>query len=195
MSSELHSAVLSLTAAVQQLTLATQSLASAISTEGPPGTCSSDLAIAIIKDSYYIPEAVEVNRLFGHRTAEEGPPDLPDCLKEKVVNTLFYISGDPGLRGRLAFSLGFWAKVALETHTGFECDTPTTGSVVCHWVVLRSSYKVPFRLDNFPDFQRFVGTPTRDIVYQTFQTLCEVEIFCVGAGLPVPPLWRAGSQE
>ena len=195
MSSELRGAVLSLTAAVQQLTLATQSLAAAIAPEDPPGTCSSGFAIAIIKDSYYIPEAEEVERLCGSRIAEEGPADLPECLKKKVVDTLFYISGDPELRGHWAFRLGFWAKVALATQTGFECDIPSSGPLVCHWVVLRSPFKVPFRLDNLPDFQRFVGEPNKDIVYQTFQTLCEVEIFCVGASIPVPPLWRAGNLD
>ena len=195
MNIDLRSAVLDLTAAVRQLTVATQSLTAALQSSGTPGSCDSEFVILIISDSYKIPELEEVSALLASRTAEEGPPELPDCLKERAEERLFYISGDPSSRALLAFRLGFWAKFALDTNVPFECDTTASGSVISHWVVLKSAYKVPFRLDNFPDFKRFVPEPNSEIVYQTFQTICEVEIFCAGAKLPVPPLWRAGRPE
>ena len=195
MNIDLRSAVLDLTAAVRQLTVATQSLTTALQSSGTPGSCDSEFVILIISDSYKIPELEEVSALLASRTIEEGPPELPDCLKERAEERLFYISGDPSSRALLAFRLGFWAKLALDTNGAFECDTTASGSVISHWVVLKSAYKVPFRLDSFPDFRRFVPEPNSEIVYQTFQTICEVEIFCAGAKLPVPPLWRAGRPE
>ena len=49
------------------------------------------------------PELEEVINLL----AEEGPPELPDCPKTLAENKLFYVSGDPAARARLAFRLGF----------------------------------------------------------------------------------------
>ena len=193
MSSDLRAAVLDLTTAVRQLTSATQSLASALETPRL-GSCTSDFVISIIKDSYILPELEEVSGLLSVRGAEEGPPDVPECIYKLSETKLFYISGDTAARAKFAFNLGFWAKVALDTSTPYECDTHF-GIVVSHWVVLRSPFKVPFRLDNLPDFRRFVGEDNKEAIYQTFQTLCEVEIFCCGANLPVPPLWRSGRRD
>lgn len=86
--------------------------------------------ILIISDSYKIPELEEVSALLASRTIEEGPPELPDCLKERAEERLFYISGDPSSRALLAFRLGFWAKLALDTNGAFECDTTASGSVI-----------------------------------------------------------------
>ena len=79
MSSDLRAAVLDLTTAVRQLTSATQSLASALETPRL-GSCTSDFVISIIKDSYTLPELEEVSGLLSVRGAEEGPPDVPECI-------------------------------------------------------------------------------------------------------------------
>ena len=193
MSSELTTAIQDLTAAVHQLTLATQSLQSAITPS--PGSCGSDYLIEEIAPSYEPDRLGEVQAVLSYHTPELGPLELPFWLPGHI-HKKFGVS-ELGLEPQLlrVFSAGFWAKYSLDTHVDFEAERPLPGSVVGHWVVLRSPYKVPFRVNNFGDLKAFIHTEDKSVIVQGLQSIWEVEVFCLGATIPVPALWRPSKQQ
>ena len=196
MSSSLEAAVRDLTSAVRALSVATESLALLVGTPRP-GACNSDYLIEIVQEGYeqFYFEFVECRLARTFQSAESGPPTVPPVLFEFAEEKLQL--GEPALSARVtrAFNLGFWASVAIDTHLNFECDEAAPGSVIAHWVILRSSYNYPFRVNSLNDLAKFVDVRDSKIVYQSFETKTEVELFCLGAGKAVPELWRAGNPN
>ncbi len=196
MSSDLHLAVVELTVAVRALTTATESLTAALSSgPAPPGSCGSDSVIAIVKDSYEVEESAEVFALVRPRIAEEGPAEFPICLENRAERGLRHLCARPLIRAEAIFRLGFWAHIALATGTPFETEDLPEGAVAAHWVVLRSHFGTPFRVNSFNDLTGLLPIEERLDIVQKFETICELEIFCLGAGLKVPPQWRAESRN
>ena len=194
MSSSLERAVRELTLAVRVLSEAVQNLSQATPV-ARPGGCDSEALIEIVKEGYeqfYFAEC-RLARVFSG--VESGPPTVPAILFEFAEEKLQL--GEPQLSSRVkrAFDLGFWASVAIDCHTNFESDTSVPGEVVAHWVILRSPYNYPFRVNSFNDLVKFVDIRDTKIVFQSFATQTEVELFCCGAGKPVPELWRAGNPN
>ena len=94
-------------------------------------------------------------------------------------------------RIHLCFSAGFWARVALETFTQqlspFELSGPPK-----HTIVLRSVGLGGFvRFDSEEDFASFCAQSAGEsrIAYG-FATFTELEVFCQGAKLQVPALFK-----
>ena len=193
MSSDLTSAVQDLTNAVQQLTVATQALQASLSSS--PGTCGSDYLIEEIAPAYEPERLGEVQAVLSQHTPELGPLEIPFWLAGHI-HQKFGVS-ELGLESQLLriFSAGYWARYSLDTQVDFVAERPLPGSVVGHWVVLRSPYKVPFRVNNFADFKAFVHPEDKSVIVQGLQSIWEVEVFCLGATSLVPALWRPSKPQ
>ncbi len=194
MSNSLERAVRDLTLAVRALTIATQSLSSSTST-ARPGECGSDYLIEVVAESYEQFYFADCRLARAFSGVETGPPTLPDLLRQFAEEKLQLVEPELSSRANRAFKLGFWASVALDCHTNFETEDSVPGDVISHWVILRSPFNFPFRVNSFNDLVKFVDIQDPRIVYQSFATITEVELFCCGAGKSVPELWRAGNPN
>ena len=129
-------------------------------------------------------------------TAEEGPPTTPGFCLDLAKHNLRGVDPGPVVRANRAFRAGFWSKVALETCTPYRWIDPI-GPPLGHWVVLRAGERLtPVRFTKKSDYNLYLaGIPEHDIVSEGFASITELSIYCVGAGLRLPPLktWRKGN--
>ena len=93
-----------------------------------------------------------------------------------------------------AFFCGIEAKEALRLGTLYYQEEGI-GLQVAHWIILRSSeIKGPCRVTSRRELNRLLGSgrPGPSAVWECFPSITELQIFCVGAGIPIPPLvrWR-----
>ena len=204
MSSDLRAAVVELSSAVTALTAAVTSLQAAIPVSSsspvpspaPIGCVGNDFVIGIVADSYTQSGLAAALAVGSSRGVEEGPPGVPEEVlvagEAQVGSRLPFVRE----RATQAFRFGFWAKVAIDCHTNYE-DEPlvTANSELKHWVVLRSPLRVPFRVESFPDLQQFVDLDDRQIIVQSLGVRYQLEAFCSGACIPVPPLWRPSKRD
>ena len=135
----------------------------------------------------------ELYALYAFRGAEDGPPSTPAyCLDAALRNLRGAVPGAES-RANRAFKAGFWSKIAVETNTPYYWTEPL-GLTLGHWVCLRAGEReTPVRFNRKTDFTQFVaGIPEEDIVSEAFASLTEVSIYCMGAGVRLPPLktWR-----
>ena len=148
------------------------------------------------------PEQLFVGGLSSRQVVlEDGPPPIPTALAA-YASVLSDIAGGREARARAAYEAGFWAQIALETHTEYH---PTTNRdlTFSHWIVLRGAgVTSPFRVTRRSDLSRLVTRPPtsqasggvrESPIIQGFASLAELRIFCGGAALSVPPLlrWRS----
>ena len=200
MSSDLKQAVSDLTCAVSALTSAVTALQSAVSESSsapaPSDSPGCGFAIGIVSDSYEQSGLALARALILPLIAEDGPPSVPD----EILHFAEELAGSrlPFVRETVAqaFRLGFWAKVAIETCTPYEDDPiVSANSELKHWIVLRSPLRAPFRVASFPDLVGLVDLQDRYLVVQSFSALYQLEAFCSGACIPVPPQWRPSKRD
>ena len=126
--------------------------------------------------------------------AEWGPPEVPDTFLEFAKD---HLKDYPRSRFRVirAFEAGFWANIALATHTSYRFaeDIPLEEK---QWVVYRAPGLVrPFRVSDRLELDRLLSLPGPfgAPIVQGFATELEVKIFCAGGGRGVPALlqWRS----
>eukprot|EP00435_Cladocopium_sp_Y103_P002814 s4259_g1.t1 len=148
---------------------------------------------ALVDDQFPPLPAAEFQALIAihrRRGVLNGPPDLPDeCLR--IASRAMIFSSEVILdRARDAFNSGFEAKVALVTGNPFLKDPLVSTDKHRHWVCL-------FR--RTPDYNKRLSTKKcldialaieEDVVWQGFEFVAELVIFCAGAGLSVPRLER-----
>ena len=201
--------VVQLTAAVERLTLAVDRLSSQLS--GLPASSASPAVVASAPCSSWSPvesdwELVEeeslaldpessnhVSRLLLGHGLESGPPGLPRACKELALQRL---QGSRDLclkRAEVAFASGFWARIAIDTHTdSYSGKTQDFGIRPKHWVVLRGGKLGPVRFSDASSYAKGVEIWDTGVIAESFGSLVEVRIFCAGASRPVPQLkrWR-----
>ena len=122
-----------------------------------------------------------------YRDFGEGP-QLPDFALRFAQEKLSEKPPGSQKRARDAHWAGFWAKVAIDTCTTFHEKCLTPSGKISHWVVLRASRGAAFRTTTKRDLEALCDTKSETLVLGTFESLCEVEIFCLGAQAPIPPL-------
>lgn len=121
---------------------------------------------------------------------ESGPPDIPPILLS-VASRLS--SAEPGsvVRAKRAFACGFWARCALETcspYKGAPVSLPLADTV---WIVLRVGNSFSYRVSSKADLSRLLALKGRhEPIYQGFPSATEVQIFCAGCNIAVPPLFK-----
>eukprot|EP00435_Cladocopium_sp_Y103_P001899 s4694_g1.t1 len=148
---------------------------------------------ALVDDQFPPLPAAEFQALLAihrRRGIQNGPPDLPDECLRIASRAMIFSSGVILDRARDAFNSGFEAKVALVTGNPFLKDPLASSDKHRHWVCL---YR------RTPDYNKRLSTKKcldialaieEDVVWQGFEFVAELVIFCAGAGLSVPRLER-----
>ena len=206
-----EAAINRLTQAVEKLTLATESLTVALQSV----TISSDIeplqAAPVVeltqptsstatRDSQYVIVVEELSRLpyplhFVEETSrhtlrgvEDGPPSVPAYVYRHFEERL--TSKPPGTSARAisAYNAGFWAKAAIDCCIPYQPRELHPQHVSRHWVVLRSSFGSTFRVTSKKDLRIICRTDDPLLVCETFESLVEVEAFCLGSLFSIPAL-------
>ncbi len=169
------------------------SLASAASSQ-PRSAFGSFVQIASESE----PEGLD-NRQFVwdsefNRIAEDGPGPIPDQLFEFGRLLLPASAYTAHIRVAEAFRAGFWARVAIDCGVPYTRVEPPP-RVPAHWIVLRVGGRQPAtRFENLTSFEEFVrGASDNVLVYEVFQNIAEVHIFCHAARVFLPRclVWRS----
>lgn len=192
-------------AALSGLTLAINRLAAAIglqassSASGPvilpdtrPGVVTGDIKI-LYPPAVPFPLDIWVPHCnsLRFRGADEGPPEVPDFCLDLVWGKLG-LSGE-ALRTKTAsaFVAGFWARAALDCHIPYSRRSVSdAGDIVRHIVVFRSTHCSSFRVTCWQDLTDLCDVTDSTIIYETFSSFTEVQVFCAGASLEIPALKR-----
>lgn len=134
-------------------------------------------------------EFLALQTLQRYQGIEDGAPPLPEeCLR--IVARTLTCSPEVVLdRAKKAYSLGFWARISLETNSTFsEAIESESGVSFQHWVVLyRKTPSINRRLSSRA-CKDIAVTVEPDCICQGFETVSELVVFCAGAGVLVPPL-------
>ena len=185
----LQDSLRNLTAALQQASLAVEQVLSSQPFRGD---------WVLVSDGYNplpVPLREILNECYELRTAEEGPPDTPTFLAELARD---HLTGNPSLfelRATEAFEAGFWIKISIETETAYRSDEDRVAFEPKHWLIF-SRRGAPFhcRVTSRRCLQVLLQQEPGAIV-ESFETLCELNICCVGAQQHVPALRKWISQQ
>ena len=193
-----------LIASVDRLTLATSDLASAFAaqtsqpTSEAPNQPQPDTLALVIEELPRTPFPEH----FSSETArtrflgpEDGPGPVPGFVFKFVEGRLSKKSPEVADRVKSAYSAGFWSSVALSTHTSYTPREAPVGLNKKHWIVLRSEHPNPFRTVTRRDFQRIAPLADQHLVCEVFETLAEVEVYCLAAGVPIPALLSCSNRN
>ncbi len=161
-------------------------------TTAPPSTEGAWQILEFQRDPVGFTKA-ELEQSLALRIVEDGPPPTPATLLQRARFELSGIFEDYKPVVRSAFVAGFWAWTSWKCYVPYE-RIATEDSSANHWVVLKSEVvEAPRRVSTRADFERLVGSSERYAIWERFETLFEVHCFCIGVGIPVPPLvkWRS----
>ena len=145
------------------------------------------------------PEVSFEGGLAVNHRLEEGPPEIPPALLI-LADVLSSSGGGPGSRAREAFKAGWWAQIALSTHTEYQAVN-NSELRFSHWIVLRATGSTAaFRVTRKTDLTKLTQQQPRSSleigpVIQGFASLTELRIFCAGAGIGLPPLVRWTNRQ
>ena len=182
-----------LTSAIQNLSLVVDRLTSP----------SSDLHTESPADEWEVVEAPETpltehfreqGQSLSFRGPEEGPPPLPSALRQLAERRLSNVSIGSARRAERAFSAGFWAHIAIDTHTEYICASPVPEVKISQFVCLACETGEPFRTHTkfaFDSLARARGAK----VCEKFGSLTELHLFCLGAGRPIPELLQPCKKQ
>lgn len=127
--------------------------------------------------------------------AESGPPELPLICKNLAERNLRSGKHTPLSRARAAFCTGFWARIAIETHTPFTDSDSLSGLTPAWWVLLRGAIGgLPVRSQRKSDCIKAAWTDA-DLVLVAVASITELHILCAGAGLSLPQQIQWRSQQ
>lgn len=118
---------------------------------------------------------------------ESGPGPLPQLVEDQSV----FVSWDQkeGLqRVHLAFAAGFWGRSSVETFTSqFPPFSPSEKDE--HFICLRASgFSSPVRFEGKANLEAFRAQVFEGgLILFGFQTFAEIDVFCQGARIAVPP--------
>ena len=191
-----------LTQAVERLTLAVDSRTHQLRQTESPATSSVPIALNDAPETQEpnstvtelsrvpFPEqfTLEVAR-NRFRGLDDGPGEVPEFILARAREALS--SKAPGIEARVqsAYRAGFWAQIAIATHTPYQSREPLPGLRACHRVVLRSCFPSPFRVSVKRDIAAICDSRDATVlVCEGFSGLFELEIYCLAASSVVPPL-------
>ena len=188
MSSGLRAHLLDLSQRADRLQVAAVELAEEIVALSEPGAFGD---WCLVKEAYKPlaeDQLEEVAGLLRYRGLEEGPPELPKFLFRQVRAALNCDNGEAWTRGDNAFFAGFFADIALKTHTPYkQRDLPVEREPL-HWVVI---YRIHRHLSRRVSSTRCLELALEcesDPIWEAFHTAAELATFCVGAQIEVPKL-------
>ncbi len=132
---------------------------------------------------------------FGSPVARECP-EIPAALLSFAERLA---SSAPGhiVRAKRAFEAGFRAKQALVCDAWYYGASTTLPFKDTVWIVLKApGSNKTYRVSIKSDISRLAPPGAKgDWIVQGFPSLTEAQIFCAGADVPVPPLYRWKKQQ
>ena len=176
--------IANLTQAIQQLSLAVSRLSSSSSSE-TPATETTEWEV-VDPPEVPCPEVfTEQTRALSFIGAEDGPPPLPDCLRQAAERRLSSVSIGAAARATRAFHAGFWAAVARDTSTQYHNLVPLAEIKISHYVCLSCRKGAPFRTTAAGPFA-LLCLERGAIITEVFGSLTELQLFCLGASASIP---------
>lgn len=115
--------------------------------------------------------------------------ELPEAVIHLAKSRLSAKEPGAEARTRRAFEAGTRAAKSLGSGDTYLPEQPLVGHADCQWVVLRCGDKPPFRTQTRSDF-RSLTQGCKNLVFEAFPSLCEVQVFCLGAQCEVPELQK-----
>ena len=121
---------------------------------------------------------------------ESGPGPVP-ALVEDQAHFICWDQREALQRVHLSYSAGFWARIAIETFITQVSPSEVSGPPQ-HFIVLRVSGIGGFvRFASPEHFNHFLAQVFEGgLLYHSFATEIELEVFCQGAKIAVPPLFE-----
>ena len=154
-------------------------------TEGTAsGSGSSDWVVLEPPQAPFPEDFIYIANTLKFRGVENGPGETPHCV---LVAAQRYFSGfvlGPVPSAEIPFRAGFWASIALATHTPYSPCSPLCKGTPAHWVCLFLTEESDYRTSSEAEARLFVQD--RQVAIQGLSTFTEVEIFCLGASRPIP---------
>ena len=135
-------------------------------------------------------------RSLSCRTVEEGPPEIPGFCWNLGFQNLGTDKEVVTRKVQGAFCAGWWARAAVDCAIPYSRrENPFTEEIIRHFVVLRSSHPHPFRVTCWQDLADICDVTDHLLVFESFATFTEVQLFCAGTRWEVPGLkrWRKRS--
>lgn len=121
---------------------------------------------------------------------ESGPGPVP-ALVEDQASFICLDQKEALQRVHLSYSAGFWARVAVETFVS-QISSRGLSEPAKHFIVLRApglgGYIRLAHQDHFDRLKDQVGG--EGLLCHSFATETELEVFCQGAKISVPPLFE-----
>ena len=175
--------IASLSQAIQHLSLAVARLSSAAPVVDPPDSSEWEV---IEPPEVPCPEVFsEQTRALSFIALEDGPPPLPDSLKQLAERRLSAISIGASARATRAFHAGFWAAIARDTCTPYNNLVPLGEVKLAHYVCLVCRHGQPFRTTTAGAFARLC-VERGAVITENFGSLTELQLFCLGASASIP---------
>lgn len=188
--SDTAQALQALSFAVESLTRAVDSLAVRVNNIEQQPNISEGWEL--VEGTHSVEGAIRSDQIL----LEEGPPAIPPAILDLALG-LSDKGGGAEKRIKVAYTSGFWAQLAVNTHTTYKASEPS-GLAFSWWVVLRAGGLCSaYRVTKKADLNRLLRAPcarlvsgSSEPVYQGFASLAELRAFCGGAGIRVPPVLR-----
>eukprot|EP00435_Cladocopium_sp_Y103_P056921 s1903_g19.t1 len=142
----------------------------------------------LIEDQAAVPGAPANFNSSIRFAVEDGPPDTPDFCISLARRKLRSARHSPEERARAAFVAGFWYRISVIIEYAWASDyepvlPPST------WLVSKGSGISDFaRTNSRKEAERFCEDQEGGRIVERFPSVTELQIFCAGAQIPVPPL-------
>lgn len=188
-----------LTSAVQQLTV----VAEGLSSRYPQGRLEEENRCErvwhrhwfVVKESSIVP-FVPLKYLKGppKLEVESGPPPLPDFCVTAVEKDLNLSVEQARAVALAVFTAGFWARVSGATYTKYTSDLQLD-SEPKYWLLRRAPGFSHFILVQSETEAIQLSSNCKEIeILEVLPSLAEVKVFCVGACICIPPVWKWGDH-
>lgn len=195
MSDRLSQDLRDLTQAIQQLTLVTRDLVAhrggASSSVDLDLRSGGNLQWELVQESTAVPGVPEeFLRHPPHVAFEQGPPETPEFCIQLAKKHLSSSKSGTEERAREAYRAGFWLRAFWTCHTDYQSTYRPGVAPRTHWVLRKGDGLDFVRTTTQADSDRLERAFPDIVFVEKFPTLTELHIFCAGASIAVPPLWR-----
>ena len=182
-----------LTQAIQHLSIAVSRLSASSSGE-PPVVDTSDWEVVEAPEIPCPEVFTEQTRALSFFGPDEGPPPVPEALRQAAERRLSSIGIGASGRATRAFHAGFWAGVARDTCTPYHNLVPLGEVKLAHYVCLACRTGAPFRTSTPGLFARLCVDRGATIT-EAFGSLTELQLFCLGASASIPELLQCKKRS
>ena len=126
---------------------------------------------------------------------ESGPPELLEFCLRLAKKNFTSSKGSAEDRAWEAFKAGFWVRAFWTCKAERSVPYKPGVSNYAHWILRKGSDFDFVRVTSQADADRLVADYPDIAQVERLPSLTELHIFCAGASIPVPPLWRWSATQ